>query len=159
MKKHSLRLLTVAVMAIALVALLTAPAFAAASWKQINTRFTAVAGETLATGNVVSISASDGYAYKADANDSSLRPAVGVIGKGGATGAKVEVVINGIIAGMTVQSPGVRLYLSETAGAITSTAPTNPQVLGWSMPGTAGAATSTTYFINVQMPQSEGPGY
>ncbi len=159
MKKYSLRLLTVAVMAIAFVTLLSAPVFAAASWKQIESRFSAVAGETLATGNVVSISASDGKAYKADANDSSLRPAVGVIGKGGASGAKVEVVISGIIAGMTAQSPGVRLYLSETAGSVTSTAPTNPQVLGWVMPGTAGAVTSTTYFINVQMPQSEGPGY
>jgi len=146
-------------MAITLAALLATPVFAAAQWKQVNSRFGAIAGETLATGNVVAISASDGYAYKADANDSSLRPAVGVIGKGGATGAKVEVVISGILAGMTAQSPGVRLYLSETPGAITSTAPTNPQVLGWVMPGTAGAASSTTYFIDVKVPQSDGPGY
>jgi len=137
---------------------LSAPADAI-SWKAKYVRFAATAGETLAVGDVVCISASDGYAYLADANDSSLRPAIGVIGKGGAAAATVEVVVQGVITGMTARSPGARLFLSETAGDFTVTAPTNAQVLGWVLPGAAGAATSTTYFIDVKPGPSDGAGY
>ena len=135
------------------------PAQAAETWKQINTRFSATAGETVVTGDVVCIAGSDGYAYKADANSSTLRPAVGVIGKGGTTGKTVEIVVIGILTGQTAASPGARVFLSETAGAITTTGPTNAQPLGWVMPGAAAAATSTTYFIMVNTPSSAGAAY
>lgn len=131
----------------------------AATWKEKNIRFAATAGETLAVGDVVCIAPADGKAYKADSNDSSLRPAVGMIGRGGASGATVEVIVSGIISGMTAKSPGARLFLSETAGALTTTGPTNAQPMGWVMPGSAGAATSTTYFIQVNIPNSAGAGY
>ena len=84
------------VVLIALFALASAmPAAATEVWRQKFSRFSATAGETLAIGDVVCIKAADGYVYKADSNDSDLRPAVGAIGKGGASGAKVEIVTEG----------------------------------------------------------------
>ncbi len=138
----------------------TAPAAEAAIyWKAKNVRFAATAGEILAVGDVVCIKGSDGKAYKADANDAALRPAVGLIGRGGASGATVEVVVQGTITGMTAQSPGARLFLSETTGAIVTTAPANAQGLGFVLPGAAGAASSTTYFIDVKVEPNTGAGY
>ncbi len=159
MKKYMAKKLMVSALLIFLWVMFALPAMAVESWKQINTRFSATAGETLATGDVVCIAGSDGKAYKADANDSALRPAVGVIGKGGAAAATVEIVVVGTLAGQTAASPGARVYLSETAGAITATEPTNAQTLGWVMPGAASAATSTTYFIMVNTPSSGGAAY
>lgn len=133
---------------------------AAERWKQVYSRIPVTAGETLVTGDTVCIKATDGYAYKADSDDSNLRPAVGVIKKGGDSGSKVEIVISGILAGQTAASPGKRLYLSASSGELTTTAPTNVQALGWVMEGTtAGTGSSTNYFINVQMPVSGGPAY
>lgn len=142
-----------------LLAIMTPPAQATEVWQQKFSRFSAIAGETVAIGDVVCIAATDSKAYKADANDSSLRPAVGVIGKGGASGSTVEIVTSGILAGQGAKSPGYRLYLSETAGGTTMTEPTNPQILGWVMPGTAGTATSTIYYIDVRPQPSTGAAY
>lgn len=132
--------------------------WAAEHWKQKYTRFSGVAGETLATGDVACIQASSGNVYKADANDSDKRPAVGIIGKGGASTATVEIVVMGVLAGQTAVSPGAKLHLSETAAAITATAPTNEQILGWGMPN-SGSASTTSYFINVIPPVSAGAAY
>ena len=141
-------------------AFLLVPAVHAAEYfKQAFGRFSAIAGATLATGDVACISGSDGYAYKADANDSAKRPAVGVIRKGAASGSKVEIIFVGVLAGQAAASPGARLFLSETAGAMTTTAPTNAQALGWVLPGAAAAATSTDYFISINTPSSGGAGY
>ncbi len=127
-------------------------------WKNKYLRFSATAGETLAAGDIVCIKGSDGKAYKADANDSSLRPAVGVIGIGGTSGETVEIVTIGVLEGQTSASPGARLFLSETAGVFTTTAPTNEQPVGWVLPGTT-AATSTKYYIMTNMPVTDGAGY
>ena len=135
------------------------PASAASAWKQKVVRFSATAGDTLAVGNVVCIAGSDGYAYKADADDANLRPAVGIIGKGGASGTTVEIVVVGILSGQTAASPGARVFLSATAGALTTVQPTNSQPIGFVMSGATGAATSTTYFIDIKMPSSTGAGY
>ena len=160
MRKNIGQKFKIAVLAIFLSVLFALPVMAAGSWQQIVTRFSATAGETLATGNVVCIAGTDGKAYKADADDANLRPAVGVIGKGGATGATVEIVVTGILTGQTARSPGARVFLSAaTAGAIAGTAPANAQALGFVMPGAAAAATSTTYFIDVKMPTSAGAAY
>jgi hypothetical protein len=151
MKK--LRYLVVVFFALLIVAAMTAPQVHAASyWKQKTLRFAATAGETLAIGDVVCIKGSDGKAYKADADDSSLRPAVGIISKGGATLASVEITAIGILAGQTAVTPGYRIFLSNTPGVMTTTAPTNAQVLGW-------AQTSTTFIINIQPPSNTGGGY
>ena len=128
-------------------------------WKQKFVRFPALAGETLATGDVVYIKGSDGKAYKADANDSAKRPAVGLIGKGGSSGATIEIVAVGILAGQTAASPGLRLFLSDTANTLTTTGPTNAQGLGWVMPPATTDDENTDYYINVETPTSGGAGY
>jgi len=109
--------------------------------KQQWVRFSATAGETLTTGQIVAIKDADGYAYKADSDAATLRPAVGIIGKGGTSGQTVEIIVVGIVSGWTGLSEGQNGYLSETAGAITQSAPAwNQQV---------GVAISTTeYLIN-----------
>lgn len=145
-------------LAMIMIMLFSVPAFAA-GWQQKYERFSATAGETLATGDVVCIKGSDGLAYKADADDSSLRPAVGIIGKGGATDATVEIVTRGVLTGQTAASPGARFFLSTTAGGKTITSPNNSQVLGWVMPPAGGGASSTTYYVDVQLPQTPGAGY
>ena len=140
--------------------LLVPSVHAAEYFKQAFGRFSAIAGETLATGDVVCISATDGYAYKADADDSTLRIAVGVIRKGASSGSNVEIVFEGILAGQTSATPGRGIFLSTTAGAIATTRPNGwTQNIGWVLPGTAGASTSTTYFIRVAPPASEGVTY
>lgn len=154
--KRDHKVFAILIICLAFLALSFAPA-QAAYWKQKYVRFSATAGETLTTGDVVSIGGADGKAYKADADNSSYRPAVGVVSKGGATSATVEVTVRGIISGMIAASPGARLFLSPTPGAIVTSAPTNAQAIGWVMPGSA--ASSTTYFIDVTAPSSGGAGY
>ena len=132
---------------------------AAEFWKQKFTRFSATAGETLATGDVACIASDDSRTYKADADVATLRNAVGVIGQGGAAGETVEIVVSGILAGQTAASAGSKLYLSATPGAITTTANEWGQIVGIVMEGTAtevAASQSTTYFISVLPVQASG---
>ncbi|MCE5265725.1 MAG: hypothetical protein LLG97_19625 [Deltaproteobacteria bacterium] len=128
---------------VALTLVMTTQSIAAYSVKQTWLRFSATAGETLATGNVVCLKDADGYAYKADANDAALRPAVGIIGKGGASGAKVEIIAVGILSGWTALTEGAPGYLSETAAAVTQSAPAYSQQVGY-------AITSTDYLFSFQ---------
>ena len=142
MKKFRLHIMA-GLFALLLLSAWALPADAAYYWTQKYARFSAVAGETLATGDVVMIKGADGLAYEADASDAALRPAVGVIGKGGASGATVEVVIFGVLEGfsaLTESGPG---YLSETAAAITQSAPAYSQQVGI-------AISATAYLINCQ---------
>jgi hypothetical protein len=133
-------------------------AFAGSFWQVKNDRFPGTAGETLTVGQAVCIKASDNKIYKADADDATLRPALGLIGKGGAANSVVEIVTDGILAGASNATPGERLYLSNTAGAITTTAPNNPQVIGFGLPGTT-ANVTTTYKIHVELSANAAPGY
>ncbi len=136
--------LIAAVLAVLVVMPLLAPQDASAyTLKKIWSRFSATAGETLATGQAVSISDTDGYAYKADANDAGLVPAVGIVGKGGASGAKVEIVTHGIFSGWSTLSEGTYGYLSETAGAVTQSSPSYSQPLGV-------AINTTDYYFNIK---------
>lgn len=157
--KRFFRGLMVAMLAMLLiVAVMPQGAQAAEYWKAKYERFSAPAGTTLAVGDVVCITASEGKAFKADADDSAARPAVGIIGKGGATNATVEIVIRGILGGQTAASPGKRLFLHTTAGALIATSPgTNIQTLGFVLPGTT--SNSTTYYISVVMPASPSVAY
>ncbi len=111
--------------------------------KQVWQRMSCTAGETLTSGNIVAIKAADGKCYKADADDATLRPAVGLIGKGGAASAAVEVIITGIITGWTGQTIGAPGYMSGTAGAVTQAAPAYTQKVGV-------AISATDYYINIQ---------
>jgi len=97
-------------------------AFEAAAYdvKQIHSRFKATSGEALTTGEVVCIKDADGYAYKADSDDSSLRPAVGIVGSKTATasGSAVEIIISGTLTGWSSLAEGGAVYLSPTAGDV-----------------------------------------
>lgn len=141
--KRQIKIFSVLLIVLFLSVMFAMPATAAVFWSQKYVRFSATAGETLATGDVVTIKDADGYAYLADANDAALRPAVGVIGKGGASGASVEIVVFGVLDGntsLTESGPG---YLSETAGDITQSAPSYSQQIGF-------AISTTQYLINCQ---------
>lgn len=121
-------------------------------WKGKFVRFYATAGESIALGDVVCIASNDSYAYKADADDPGKRFAVGVAGAAAATGASVEIVVSGIITGQTAASVGSKLFLSTTAGALTTTGNEWGQQLGVVIEGTTTEKTakeSTTYFISV----------
>lgn len=111
-------------------------AAAAVYLKNSYARFSATAGETLAVGNIVCLKDSDGKAYKADANDATLRPAVGVVTKGGATNSVVSITTIGIMGGYTSLSEGAEVYLSETAGGYTQVAPTYSQMSGFAISAT-----------------------
>lgn len=139
--KKQFKIMSILLIAVFVAVLLTAPAQAASYWTNKFVRFSATAGETLATGNVVIIKDADGYAWKADANGAGLYPAVGVIGKGGAAGSKVEIVVYGILAGQTSLSESEPGYLSETPGAITQSSPAYSQQIGF-------AISETAYLIN-----------
>ena len=135
------------VVATMLFALLAAPQIASAfSVKQMFTRISSVAGETLVTGNVVAIKAADGLEWKADADVSTLRPAIGIIGKGGTAGEKVEVVIWAIVTGWTSLTKGAPGYLSETPGLITQSSPSWSQQLGVAINGTDYLVSFHNYF-------------
>jgi hypothetical protein len=138
--------LTAAALLIVLLAASAAPAHAAAYIAQSSARVSGVAGETLAEGDAAAIKAADGLVYKADADDSTLRPALGFIGKGGASGVDVEVVTRGTVAGLSSLTKGAVYYLSATAGATTATAVA-------SYPQKVGVATSaTTLNIDIGSP-------
>lgn len=130
--------------AVLLIMLLPVQANAGEYWKIVDTRFYGTAGETLATGDAASLSV-DGNLYKADADNAIRRPCVGVIGsKGGASGVSVEVVTSGRLAGQSGFTVGSNVYLSATAGAITSTAvAAYPQPIGY-------ALSATEVYINAQ---------
>lgn len=158
MRKH-FKVLIAILLVIGLAAFTAVNASAGEYWKKKVVRFSATAGATLTIGDVVYVDDLDSYVYKADANDSTKRPACGVIGKGGASGSAVEVIVIGVLAGQTAASAGLRLFLSETAGAFTTTAPTNEQGLGFIMPSATSGSTSQTYFISIQTPDNNGAGY
>lgn len=126
---------------ILLVALLFAlPAFAFHA-KQTFVRIGATCGEALTTGSVVAIKDADGKAYKADADDATLRPAVGIVGLGCASGGSAEIITYGRITGWTSLSEGTYGYLSETAGLATQVAPAWAQPIGF-------AVSTTDYLVN-----------
>ena len=131
---------------LALILMLAAPqAMAAYSVKKILYRVSATAGEALATGEVVCLKDADGYAYKADANDAALRPAIGIVGSltASASGDTVEIIVVGALTGWSSLSEGGNGYLSETAAAVTQSAPSWSQKVGF-------ALTTTDYFFSFQ---------
>jgi hypothetical protein len=101
---------------------------AAKNWAGDSVRL--YAAETLSAGDLVYVS-SDGYVSKAQANSATTQ-AFGLITDGGTTGQTVNVLLSGLFttSGLTA---GYRCYLSQTtAGAFTTTQPTNGvvQVVG-----------------------------
>lgn len=122
-------------------ALFAASADAAVYLKNSWTRFSGTAGETLAIGDIVCIKDADGLVYKADANDATLRPAVGIVSKGGTANTIVGVTVIGAFGGYSALSEGTNVYLSETPGGYTQSSPTYSQQVGL-------ALTATTVYFN-----------
>jgi len=132
MRRYGLTALMCAVLLLVMAGAANAGAYVKQSW----VRFGATAGEDLATGDVVCLKAADGKAYQADASDALLRPAVGIVGKDGASGDKVEIVAAGVFGGYSALTEGGAAYLSETAGAITQVAPAWSQQIGFAVSAT-----------------------
>lgn len=112
-------------MVLALLLMPMAPQVNAYEIKKVWARFSATAGESLSTGEVVALKDTDGKAYKADADNSAFRPAVGIVGKGGSSGDNVEIIRHGIFAGWNSLAEGSAGYLSTTAGAVTQSEPSS----------------------------------
>lgn len=107
-------------------------------------RFGCVAGEALTTGAVLTMKASDGLCYKADADDATLRPAIGIAASGASSGGSVGVITAGIVGGGSSLTKGGAVYLSTTAGATTQTQPAAySQLVGR-------AVSATQYVIGVR---------
>jgi len=89
---------------------------------------TATAGETVSTGQTVYQKASDGEWYLTDADDTtkSREVIVGVAQGAGTDGVAISggVLIHGVDDNQSGLTAGTAYYISGTAGAITSTAPT-----------------------------------
>ena len=141
--KRFLRLGLMALMVVFLFVALMPQADAAYNVKKVFLRFSGTAGEALATGEVVCLKDADGEVYLADSNDAALRPAVGVVGSktAAADGDTVEVIVVGVFTGWSSLSENGSGYLSETPGAITQSAPSYAQILGF-------AVNTTDYLIN-----------
>jgi len=96
---------------------------------------------TEVAGNAVYLSAADTVA-QADATDTTKMPAIGIIvSKPDAT--SCWVCHHGVVTGLSGLTAGSRYYVSETAGAITTTPPT----AGGSVVQIIGVAKSTTELI------------
>lgn len=120
-----------AIMMLLIFVFMAPQAFAAYRVKQIIMRVSGTAGETVTTGYAAGIKDADGEWYKADANDATIRPAIGVVGsKTGGDGETVEIVLIGVLTGWTSLAEGAPVYLSETAGAFTQSAPSYAQQCG-----------------------------
>jgi hypothetical protein len=125
---------------IGLIVLLITPLFADAAFiEQVVSRFGCVAGEAITEAQVVAIKSSDGKCYKAKADDSTLRPALGVAEAAAASGANVAVVTRGIVGGLTSLTKGGFVFVDTTAGGTTQTQPT-------AYSQTVGAAISATEY-------------
>lgn len=90
--------------------------------------FKAQAGETLAKGDVVYISGISGtttVVSKADADDANKMPAFGIAAAAASANNPVDIYTNGILSGIDTSSysEGDELFVSTTAGALTSTPP------------------------------------
>jgi hypothetical protein len=123
MKKNILAVVLVMLLTI----LISTPiAYSADVVYDITQKFTkkVTAGEAIAAGQLVYIKTSDGLFYIADANGSSTYPAVCVSANAAAVGDTVDCVIAGRVYTSVTLTVGQPVYLSTTAGTVTSTEPT-----------------------------------
>ncbi|MEY4387885.1 MAG: Rhodoferax phage, partial [Verrucomicrobiota bacterium] len=109
------------------------------------------AGEDLAAGNVAYLSDGSGSKnagqwYKADADFTyaSTTPQVGLVVSAISSGATGSIRIQGRSTGLSSLTPGSTYYVSATAGALTTTSPTNSRYVG--------QADSATSFITTPNP-------
>lgn len=97
-------------------------------------------GEALAINDIVYFKESDQRWYKADADLTTTFDQLQIgINKttAGASGVTIQVAISGPVSGFTGLTAGSKYYLSNTAGAITTTAGTYSVFLGWALSTTS----------------------
>lgn len=117
-----------------------------------NVDITCTAGETISAGQAVYLSAGSGgktvgQCYKGDSTNaysSSAATVVGIAPSAITSASSGTVRLAGSVTGLSSLSPGSDYYIS-TAGAITSTAPTNARKLG-------AADTSTSLILTLPIP-------
>lgn len=105
--------------------------------------FSCTTGEAVTEAQIIMMK-SDGLCYKADADDATLRPALGVAATKAASGASLRVLTRGQVGGASALTKGAAVYLSTTAGGTTQTQPT-----AFSQP-IGRAISATQYVIDVQ---------
>ncbi len=98
-------------------------------------------GEAITRGQIVAIADADGYVYKADADLSTRRPAVGIATESAASGGHVNVATYCYMTGWSSLAEGSPGYISATAGAVTQSAQSYVQCV-------AKAITSTGYLFD-----------
>ncbi len=97
------------------------------------------AGESITQWNTVFLNDADGEYHQADADASGEYPCRGIAASTAADGSSLTIVTEGIIRndGWTWTGEGSTLYLSDTAGGITETAPSTAgdwvQAVGWTI--------------------------
>ena len=91
---------------------------------------TVVAGEALSARDAVYIDSSDGKAYKTDSDDLSKIDFIGFAQEAATLGGNVNIINNGVATGFSGLTAAGIYYLSGTAGAITTTPPTNAIIVG-----------------------------
>jgi len=95
--------------------------------------FTVVAGENLTVRDSIYIDASDGKAYKTDADDLNKLVFRGFATETVSSGANALIRHDGQMTGFSGLTIGATYYVSGTAGAITTTRPSNFKVVGVAM--------------------------
>lgn len=96
-------------------------------------------GEALTANDVVYFKESDQKWYKADADLTTTfdQLQIGIAASTVSSNATVQIYISGAISGFTGLTAGSKYYLSNTAGAITTTAGTYSVFIGWALSTTS----------------------
>ena len=116
--------------------------------KNLAPNFTAQAGEAISAGDAVALG-SDGKLYKANAATGADQqvPCVGIAETDADAGDYVTVLREGKVGGYSNLTPGAPVYLGETDGAVTATAPSDSgdyvQTLGQ-------AVSATEFILNIE---------
>lgn len=127
-------------------------------WKQKWERIGGTAGESIGIGEAVAFHPQSGKVYKADANSSTRRPAVGLSGTSAVANQEIEIVRRGILSGMPaglgtessncVTPIGIPLYLaSDPAGGVTH--------IHTTVSGVTAVGTGITQFLATALPLSQ----
>lgn len=89
-------------------------------------RYGRITGEAIAEGQMVAVDPSSGLAMIANAitGGTQQAPCFGIAFVGEALGDMLEIKCSGIVEGAAGLTPGAPVYLAETDGAVTASAPT-----------------------------------
>ena len=113
------------------------------------------AGEEISMGELVALKDADGYLYPADADDTELARAIGIVVEvdellGSDTSADagdaVTVCVYGPVGGFSSLGEGSYGYVSATAGAIDATSPADANTYGFVV---GRCETSTIFFVDI----------